>query len=278
MSTKDLIIELDNFKIHHGKLSNRVYMMGYLCKDNFKLLANLDSLAHHHNYSKIIIKASPGQAQFLNEQGYVQEGEIFNYSHGNESAIFMTKYLDKSRKHPGNSKKIGQVFQELANLSPDQLGSLNEAYQIKSIGVESIPGMIAIFKQVFKTYPFDIYDPEFLKKTINDGCRYFGAFHNGELIGVANCEISHQEKVAEMTDFAILAGHRGKRIARHLLSCMEKEMKRAQINTVYTIARSVSLPMNATFKKAGYDFGGTLVNNTHIAGSIESMNIWSKTL
>jgi hypothetical protein len=34
--------------------------------------------------------------------------------------------------------------------------------------------------------------------------------------------------------------------------------------------------MNITFAKCGYIFGGTLINNTQISGSIESMNLWHK--
>lgn len=32
--------------------------------------------------------------------------------------------------------------------------------------------------------------------------------------------------------------------------------------------------MNITFSKAGYTYSGCLINNTNIAGRIESMNIW----
>jgi len=32
--------------------------------------------------------------------------------------------------------------------------------------------------------------------------------------------------------------------------------------------------MNITFAKAGYRYAGTLVNNTDISGTIESMNVW----
>jgi hypothetical protein len=36
--------------------------------------------------------------------------------------------------------------------------------------------------------------------------------------------------------------------------------------------------MNITFAKAGYAYGGRLHNNTNIAGNIESMNVWYKSL
>jgi len=46
----------------------------------------------------------------------------------------------------------------------------------------------------------------------------------------------------------------------------------------YTIARALSAGMNVTFARAGYDYGGTLTNNTNICGQIESMNVWYKPL
>ncbi len=53
-------------------------------------------------------------------------------------------------------------------------------------------------------------------------------------------------------------------------------MAKRGIATLYTIARAISPSMNITFAKCGYAFGGTLINNTQISGSIESMNLWHK--
>ncbi|WP_461752586.1 GNAT family N-acetyltransferase, partial [Methanocorpusculum sp.] len=61
-----------------------------------------------------------------------------------------------------------------------------------------------------------------------------------------------------MTDFAADPLYRGRGFAGILLAEMEKAMKREGIITGYTIARSISLPMNAVFAGAGYRFGGML--------------------
>jgi len=45
-----------------------------------------------------------------------------------------------------------------------------------------------------------------------------------------------------------------------------------------TIARAMSTGMNITFACCGYNYAGTLVNNTNISGSIESMNVWYKNI
>ena len=50
------------------------------------------------------------------------------------------------------------------------------------------------------------------------------------------------------------------------------------MHVLYTIARAISTGMNVTFAKAGYEYTGTLINNTNISGQIENMNVWFKTL
>jgi hypothetical protein len=59
---------------------------------------------------------------------------------------------------------------------------------------------------------------------------------------------------------------------------MEKHMIDNNIITSYTIARAKSPGMNITFARNGYEYSGTLINNTQISGKIESMNVWLKTL
>ena len=85
-------------------------------------------------------------------------------------------------------------------------------------------------------------------------------------------------KNVEMTDFATLSKFRGNSYANLLLRFMENEMRSRGMQTAYTIARAISPGMNITFGKAGYTYGGRLINNTNIAGQIESMNVWHKNL
>lgn len=59
---------------------------------------------------------------------------------------------------------------------------------------------------------------------------------------------------------------------------IQDEAKRRGLLTAYTIARALSVGMNKTFAKCRYAFSGTLVNNTHISGHIQSMNVWWKDL
>ena len=98
------------------------------------------------------------------------------------------------------------------------------------------------------------------------------------MVAASSSEMDVDGRNTEMTDFATLPEARGQGLAQHLLQIMERAMRKTGIQTAYTIARALSPGMNITFAKAGYRFGGTLINNTQISGQIESMNVWYKAL
>jgi putative beta-lysine N-acetyltransferase len=81
-----------------------------------------------------------------------------------------------------------------------------------------------------------------------------------------------------MTDFATNPEYSGNNLSLLLLRAMEEEMIIRKVKTVYTIARSYSKGMNITFAKQNYQYMGTLINNTNIAGNIENMNVWYKSI
>jgi len=96
------------------------------------------------------------------------------------------------------------------------------------------------------------------------------------LVSASSTEIDFSRQNVEMTDFATIPDYRGNNFAQFLLYQMENEVAKKGIKTFFTVARGVSFGMNITFVKLGYKFGGTLINNTNISGSVENMNIWYK--
>jgi putative beta-lysine N-acetyltransferase len=107
---------------------------------------------------------------------------------------------------------------------------------------------------------------------------YFGIEIDKRFIALSSAEMDTVSKNVEMTDFATLPKFRGSNLSGLLLVAMEKEMRSRGIQTAYTIARAISPGINMTFAKAGYTYGGRLINNTNISGQIESMNVWYKSL
>ena len=136
--------------------------------------------------------------------------------------------------------------------------------------------MARIYQEVFKSYPFPIHDPGYITRTMEEDVCYFGVKRGGKIIALASTEIDREGRNAEMTDFATLPDYRGNNLAQILLKAMEKEMRRLGIQTLYTIARLHSPAMNRTFLKQNYHYAGTLIRNTQIAGSVESMNVYYK--
>jgi putative beta-lysine N-acetyltransferase len=90
--------------------------------------------------------------------------------------------------------------------------------------------------------------------------------------------VDPDSQAAEMTDFATGIAFRGMGYATVLLKAMERAMQEAGILTVYTICRAGLYPINAVFRKEGYQHGGMLVKNTQICGHFESMHVWYRHL
>ena len=99
-----------------------------------------------------------------------------------------------------------------------------------------------------------------------------------KIVSLASSEIDYEAGNVEMTDFATLPRYRGQGLGHWLLSRMETEMRSEGIATAYTIARALERGINILFARRGYEYGGTIHNNTNIGGQIESMNVWYKSL
>ncbi len=127
-------------------------------------------------------------------------------------------------------------------------------------------------------YPFPIHDEDYIRETMASNVHYYGVLDGDRIVALASSEFDFDAQNVEMTDFATLPEYLGNGLAVHLLKRMEDGLKDGEIKTAYTIARAFSAGMNITFARMGYQFGGTLLNNTNISGNIESMNIWYKFL
>jgi putative beta-lysine N-acetyltransferase len=262
--------------ISHDKESDRVYLMNLDPEDFPEIISYIEELANANRYTKLFAKipAKYGPAFFA--AGYVNEATIPDFYDNREDALFLVKYKYEERSHP----EIGALIllqQMLLQSVNNEKHELDECYTLRLLTEKDTPTMIPIFKEVFETYPFPIYDPSFLiKNMLEYGTRYFGVFYDKNIVAISSAECNACQKNAEMTDFAVLQAHRGKRLSSYLLSFMEDTLAKDGFKTLYTIARLCSLPMNKTFYNNGYKYAGTLTRNTQISGKIESMNVWYK--
>jgi putative beta-lysine N-acetyltransferase len=150
--------------------------------------------------------------------------------------------------------------------------------QIRKATLEDIPDICSLYQKTFTTYPFPIHDDKYIIKVMKEGTVFFVCDIQGKIAAVGSCEIDIDTSSVEMTDLATDLPFRGYGLSKMILSEMESQMMQSNIHTAYTICRSLPVPVNRLFAHAGYQFGGTLINNTNICGTIESMNVWYKPL
>lgn len=277
----DKVEKINNTTIQHGKNNNRIYLMKLEKSDYPKVLKKINSLAKKNHYSKIFAKIPKWAVDGFKNDGYVKEGHIPKLYNGKTDAFFYSKFLDQSRSKISSDvrKKIDDNIRlALSKKKPYLNIHFKPGLKLKMLEKNHIGELAQLYEVVFKTYPFPIFDPDFLKNTMDNNVVYFGVYEKQKLIAAASSEMYVATQNAEMTDFATLPDYRGHNLSMTILREMEAEMRLRKMKTLYTIARSYSAGMNITFSKLNYLYSGTLINNTDIAGKIESMNIWYKNL
>lgn len=277
MKISDKIETIGHSVIHHGKENNRLYLMKLSDLDESTIIKQIHEIATENSYSKIVAKVPEKFRSLFADNGYRKEAYIPNYYKGIEDCFFMCKYLDQKREFLENETELQKVLMGAKSKSGSlKASTLPNNVKIKALTPDDIYNMVSLYKKVFKTYPFPIFDEKYILQTMNENLMYFGIYKKDELIAISSSETAKEYSNCEMTDFAVLPEHRGKNYSIILLQEMEKELKKLNYKVLYTIARAKSYGMNITFSKLGYKYGGLLKNNTNISEDIESMNIWYK--
>lgn len=282
---QDICETLGRSVIHHGPCSNRIYLMKLDRRDLPEIIEQMDDLAHRQGYSKLFAKVSADLSLIFIEHGYQQEAAIPGFYEGTQDALFLGKYLAADRaqvEDPDTLKSVLSLAQDKATNAQEggapKASVLPFGLELIACNSNHVDEMSGLYQEVFPSYPFPIHDPDYLRETMNTHIDYFGIVKDGHLIALSSAEMDHAGANVEMTDFATLPKYRGQGLARCLLQTMEAAMVKQKMSTAYTIARAISPGMNITFAQMDYHFCGTLINNTQISGSIESMNVWSKSL
>jgi len=266
--------------IHHGKNNNRVYLMKINADDCPELVDYALELSAEKGYSKIFAKTPADSCHAFLQNGFTAEAKVPNLFNGEKDGYFYSQFMHPERRierEPEMVKKIIQTashkFVEVAP-SPELDSELNWCIMEKN----DVQTMAKLYRQVFETYPFPVDDPDYLAKSMDENVIYHGIWKENDLVALASAEIDSVGENVEMTDFATRPDFRSQGLATYLLDKMEEDVRSRGIRTTYTIARAYSFGMNITFAKHGYNFAGTLTNNTQIFGQLESMNVWYKPL
>lgn len=274
----DTITTLGRSLIQHGPQNDRIYVMKLDPRDLPEIVDQLDDLAGEGGYSKIFAKVPASAASAFDGAGYEVEARVAGFFGGAEDGLFMGRFIDPGRRDETDADRHAGVLTAAQARAGAGAAPLPPDAVCRACTPEDIPDMARLYGQVFDSYPFPIDEEAYLAETMGSHVAYFGVWRGGEPAALASAEIDAEASNVEMTDFATRPGDRGGGLAAKILSVMEAEMRARGLATAYTIARAASFGMNITFARLSYEYGGRLVNNTHIAGRYESMNVWYKPL
>ncbi len=281
----DKITKQGDSQLQHGSQNDRVYLMDLANEDMPEILDTLDAMSTRYGYSKIFAKVPQSFLRDFEQRGYVVEATVPGFYKGSEDCIFMGNYKVEKRSQPVDRELNAKIIKTALSKKPTGLrNNPGEGYKLpkeflfKRAVASDAEEMSHVYAKVFDSYPFPVFDPAYIRKTMAENLVYFSIWKDEQMIALSSCEMYMGDQSVEMTDFAVLPEYRGEGLSCFLLKKMEEEMKGNNIKTAYTIARSCSYGMNTTFAKCGYDFTGTLVKNTQIGGTIEDMNVWYKSL
>ena len=279
MERDEVIITENGSVFQHGKYNDRVYLMKLAEEDIPAIIDEINDLAHTSAYQKIFAKIPLRTLPLFRANGYISEAYIPGYIKGKEDIHFVSKFLNSDRLMGIETDKLTELSNILSGTPENKKRRPAYEYDVKLMEPGEADELAELFRQVFASYPFPIHDPGFISTSMQSNTRYFGMRNsNNQLIAVSSAETDPENLNAEMTDFAVSESYRGKNLSVKLLQEMEKYMASMNIRTLYTIARLNSLPMNKTFLRQGYKYTGTLIKNTNISGSVESMNVLYKSL
>jgi putative beta-lysine N-acetyltransferase len=275
----DQLAEYGKSLIQHGAANDRIYLMKLAKDDSPQIISYLEDLAVEHNYSKIFAKIPAYAEKPFAAKNYQIEAKIPGLYNGQEDGLFMGRYLDPQRRIDPDAERVQQVLSVAKDKAAEaELMALPADYTCRQATLADCEQMAELYQQVFASYPFPIHKAEYLAQTMAENLIYIGIWEKERLLAVASAECDTKGSNAEMTDFATHPDVRGKGFAFLLLGKLEEVMEQVGLQTCFTIARATSYGMNIVFARHGYQFSGTLIQNTQISGGLESMNVWHKNL
>lgn len=241
-------------------------------------IAKAEELAKNELAEKLIIKGRKEQFVSLLEKGFQCEAVIDQYFLGSD-AYFFCKYYTHNRKTSEFDLKEDDIVKNVQKLQRNiESVSPPKEYELRLIQKEDAVMLAHLYKQVFEIYPTPLHDPEYIKKTIDEGTIYYAFICANDVVSAASAEVNSFYKNAELTDCATLTEHRKYGLMKILLEKLEEELIKKGIYCSYSIARALSFGMNAALHQLGYSYRGRLVNNCYIFDKIEDMNVWVKDL
>ena len=258
--------------------NRRIKVLDYRVGDWEKALLWLDRAAADNQSGKIIFYVRRSGDYILGQFGYVLEGVIPAFFRGDD-ALCYSRFTDVERGQNPYNEQEEILLQKIKKEKRRQSAKKRDiAYRVSRIGPKQVEELVGLYREIFSTYPSPLLNPDHVRKVMQSHVCFYGVFAGERLASAASAEMDMANFNAEITDCATLPQYRGKGFLSQLIMTLEKEMPAKKIGALYSLARAGSYGMNAVLYQLGYDYRGKFMNNCHIGGRFESMNLWVKVI
>jgi len=257
--------------------NQRLKVLDYTAKDYDSLAAYLLNQARELKFGKVWLTMPEREWSAAKMPGFVPEGWIRTYF-GGEPGVFLGGYTTDDRRTSRHWAQEEDVLQLAMAKKPVPGPELPAGFELRAATPDDAPLLAALYDGVFETYPTPLNQESYIRQIMADNVTFLCLFQKGRLASAASAEVTSRWRAVEMTDCATDPEFRGLGLMQVLLKRLEELMKGKKMITLYTLARATSPGMNTAFRKLSYAYCGRLVNNCHICGDFEDMNLWVKPL
>jgi putative beta-lysine N-acetyltransferase len=241
-----------------------------------ELALKLINVAEENSLSKIWLWAKPADVPAFLQSGFSLEGHLFQGDY--DDFVVSLAYFPKSERSWSFNIAMEDDILNFIKVTPLAFRTfLPRGMSLSILNETQAKEISRLMTRVFSSYPTPMEDQQYVSSLMQKGCIFAGAHYQGNLISVAAAYPDKDLGRCELTDCATLAEHRGYSLTEKLLEILEEEIAGGGSFILYTLARAQSMAMNRVFYKLGYQYRGRLINNCHISGSFQDMNLWVKT-
>lgn len=232
------------------------------------------ALAREKGCGKVLAEVKEADWEQFLGRGFTLEGIIPGYFAG-ETAYWLSYFVDPARQHSARLEQEHHVLETVLTEEHAPPPVLAAEFQLSRPTQDDAEDLANLYGQVFTTYPSPLNDPEYVREQMESEEAIFRFVrHEGRIISAAAAEVDWSHRNAEMTNCATVPGYRGKGLMAAMMYDLQAEMAEREIGCCFSLARASSHGMNLVLRRLGYRFRGRLINNSHIMGGLEDMNIW----
>ena len=186
----DIIENIKGSVIQHGRHNKRIYLMRLNTDDPHGLIATLDDMALKNGYGKIFAKIPAPSWKAFKSADYIKEAVVPGFYKGKTDGFFIAKYFSVRRQKTLNVEKLLRPVKQTGEGSANNIHRTGSATRdVVLCKPSDAADMSVIYQKVFKSYPFPIQKPTYLKRMIQEGGLYFCICIESRIAAIAAAEI-----------------------------------------------------------------------------------------